>query len=257
MKRAGLTAVIAKRRVLKSGVLMVTLMLGMSTAQGSLIGIFPGLEQSVQGDPESPPQDSKENDGSLTQLESSERVYAVGDPDVDLPVIVKQTMPSYTAEAIEARQEGKVVLKCVIRQNGRVTDCEFQQDPGFGLGISARREIQQNWRFRPATLNGSPVNVRVTIETEFLLGLGSPEDKLTPEEAEHLIVGAVLISGPKEATEVAYGLVKTLEATPFDVMTFLSDRERLRHSDQITLIEARLYRNQLGGVTVQFKVLPK
>lgn len=195
--------------------------------------------------------------GSSSSTESGGRVYRPGDPGVGLPVITRQTMPAYTEEAMNALRQGKVILNCVIRTTGRVTNCEIQRGLGFGLDANARREIQENWRFRPATLNGKAIDVYARIEVEFALGLGDPADALTPEEAEHLIVGSIAIIGPEKATRIARTLIKTLDARPFDSLTFLADRERLRRSDRVLLVEANLYRNQVGGVTVQFKVEPK
>lgn len=195
--------------------------------------------------------------GSNSSTRSGGRVYRPGDPGVGLPAITKQTMPAYTDEAMNVLRQGRVILNCIIRTTGRVTDCEIQRGLGFGLDANARREIEQNWRFRPATLNGKAVDVHARIEVEFALALGDPADELTPEEAEHLIVGSIAIIGPEEATGIARSLIQTLEATPFDVLTFLEDRERLRRSDRVLLVEANLYRNDVGGVTVQFKVEPR
>ncbi|MEJ2080474.1 MAG: energy transducer TonB [Acidobacteriota bacterium] len=217
------------------------------------------LDRMIEGSSERPgqPAESPEQGGTVAQTGSEDHVYRTNDPGVELPVPVKQTMPRYTREAIQAKLEGTVVLRCIIRKTGRVTDCEIQQEVGYGLARSARREIEKNWRFRPGTLNGKPVDVWATIESRFNLGLGDWLKKLTLDEAEHRIVGSIVITGPKKAADVALGLIRTQEATFFDPQKFLADCERLKHSDRIALVGTNLVRNRTGGVTVEFKVQPK
>lgn len=101
--------------------------------------------------------------------------YGVADPGVVPPTVTTQTVPRYTDEAIEAGLEGVVILSCIFRRNGRVTDCEIQPPLGYGLDESARREIEENWSFKPGTVNGEPVDVRATIEVSFALKKDSPE----------------------------------------------------------------------------------
>ena len=88
---------------------------------------------------------------------------------VQAPVMVQQTMPRYTREARAARVEGAVVLRCIIRKNGRVTDCETQKGLGYGLDSSAKQEVESNWRFHPGTRRGRPVDVTATFEIHFTL----------------------------------------------------------------------------------------
>lgn len=195
--------------------------------------------------------------GNRVQTASEEHVYRTNDPDVELPVPVKQTVPKYTREAIKAKLEGTVVLRCIIRKSGRVTDCAIQEPLGYGLEKSARKEIEKNWRFRPGTLKGEPVDVWATMEIQFNLGLEDWLKKLTLKEAEHRIIGNIVISGPKAAADIAQGLIKTEESTFFDSKKFSADCERLKHSDRIALVGTNLVRNRTGGVTVEFKVRPK
>ena len=95
-------------------------------------------------------------------------VYQLGG-GVAPPVIIQQTMPAYTDEAIKAKAQGVVLLMATIRKDGRVTDFQVVRGLGYGLEEKAIEEIAANWRFRPGTKNGQPVNVRATIEVQFNL----------------------------------------------------------------------------------------
>ena len=95
-------------------------------------------------------------------------VYELGG-GVAAPVLIQQTMPAYTDEAIKAKAQGVVLLLGVIRKDGRVTDLQVVRGLGYGLEEKAIEEIAANWRFRPGTKNGRPVDVRATIEVQFNL----------------------------------------------------------------------------------------
>ena len=89
------------------------------------------------------------------------------DSGVTMPQILKQTTPSYTDEAIANKVQGIVILQAVIRKNGRVNSFKVLSGLGYGLEEKAIQEISKNWRFRPGTLEGKPVDVLATIEVQF------------------------------------------------------------------------------------------
>lgn len=95
-------------------------------------------------------------------------VYRVGG-GVSQPQILVQTTPSYTDDAIKAKVQGVVVLQAIIRKNGRADSLKVIRGLGFGLEESAIKEIAANWRFKPGTRNGQPVDVLATIEVIFNL----------------------------------------------------------------------------------------
>jgi periplasmic protein TonB len=96
-------------------------------------------------------------------------IYAMGTPGIVDPQILVQTIPSYTDEAIKAKVQGVVLLQAIIRKNGKVDSPVVLRGLGYGLEEKAIREIVSNWRFRPATLNGTPVDLQATIEVTFNL----------------------------------------------------------------------------------------
>ena len=87
---------------------------------------------------------------------------------VTVPQLVFQAKPAYTSDAMRQRIEGEVWLDCVVFANGNVGDCKVRRslDARFGLDEEALKAAR-NWRFRPGTLQGTPVPVYVSIAMEF------------------------------------------------------------------------------------------
>ena len=97
-----------------------------------------------------------------------EGVYRYGG-GVRQPDLLRQTLPSYTDEAIKAKVQGTVLLQVVVRKDGSVDNFKVLKALGYGLDEKAIEEIANNWEFRPATLNGEPVDFLATIEVSFTL----------------------------------------------------------------------------------------
>jgi TonB family protein len=85
------------------------------------------------------------------------------------PVLIRQTLPHYTDEAIKAKIQGIVVLQAIIRRNGTVDQPRIIRSLGYGLDQEAIRVVVNEWRFKPGSLNGRPVDVYATIEITFTL----------------------------------------------------------------------------------------
>lgn len=96
-------------------------------------------------------------------------VYRLGS-GVTTPTVLFQPPPRYTAEAMRARVQGSVYLSCVVRPDGTVSDVEVIRslDRTFGLDEEAMKNLR-TWRFRPATLRGETVAVRVEVEIAFTI----------------------------------------------------------------------------------------
>ncbi len=92
-------------------------------------------------------------------------VYRLGS-GVTPPVLLKQVIPKYTADAMRQRIQGVVALEAVISREGipaaiRVT---HSLDPGLDEeAIAAARQ----WRFAPGRVGNTPVDVLVTILLAF------------------------------------------------------------------------------------------
>jgi len=90
--------------------------------------------------------------------------------DVTLPVPVREVKPVYTAAAMDARIEGKVVLDIVVLDDGKVGDVTVTEslDKEYGLDTQAVEATKQ-WLFKPGTKDGKAVAVRVAMEMRFTL----------------------------------------------------------------------------------------
>lgn len=96
-----------------------------------------------------------------------EGTYHVGG-GVTAPTVVYRVEPQYSEEARKARYQGTVVLQTVVRRDGKVDVVNLVRSLGFGLDQNAIQALKE-WRFRPGTMNGVPVDVIVNVEVRFNL----------------------------------------------------------------------------------------
>jgi TonB family protein len=87
---------------------------------------------------------------------------------VDAPVPVYQPYPDYSAVARKVRFQGTVVITIVIGPDGKVYRPRLSRPLGLGLDEQARDKVL-TWKFRPATRDGKPVAVEVSVEVQFNL----------------------------------------------------------------------------------------
>ena len=84
------------------------------------------------------------------------------------PEPTRRVEPAYTESARAAKIEGNVVFDCIIDANGSLKILRVVRSIGYGLDQSAYAALQQ-WRFRPALVNGKPASARLNIEVRFTL----------------------------------------------------------------------------------------
>ena len=89
---------------------------------------------------------------------------------VEIPRMLRNVRPSYTAEAMRAKVQGVVLVEAVVLPDGTVGDVTVIRslDKVFGLDEEAIKAARQ-MRFLPGTRFGEPVAVLVTIELSFTL----------------------------------------------------------------------------------------
>jgi len=89
---------------------------------------------------------------------------------IELPRLLREVKPQYTADAMRAKVQGTAVLDCVVNSDGSVGQCDISRslDSSFGLDQEAVKAAKQ-WRFVPGKRFGQPVPVLVTIELTFTL----------------------------------------------------------------------------------------
>jgi|SRR5437867_1820681 len=88
--------------------------------------------------------------------------------EVKAPVLTNRVEPSYPEAARKARMEGVVILEAIITASGSVEDVKVLKSVNPLLDASAVRAVQQ-WRYKPATLNGRAVRVYLTVTVTFNL----------------------------------------------------------------------------------------
>lgn len=93
-------------------------------------------------------------------------VYASVPPGGTQPREIEKPIPRYTAAARRANIGGTVVLRGVVRKDGRFDDVHIIQNLSHGLGEEALRTVRR-WRFRPATYRGEPIDVFYTVSVNF------------------------------------------------------------------------------------------
>jgi TonB family protein len=87
---------------------------------------------------------------------------------VDPPRLLKEVRAEYSDAARRANLEGEVVMEIVIRRDGTVGDVRILRGLGLDLNQRATAAVRQ-WRFAPARMKGTPVDVIVEVAVEFRL----------------------------------------------------------------------------------------
>jgi len=88
--------------------------------------------------------------------------------EVKAPILQQKIDPTYPEAARKARMEGVVILEAIITATGSVEDVRVLKSVNPLLDASAVRAVQQ-WRYKPATLNGRAVRVYLTVTVTFNL----------------------------------------------------------------------------------------
>jgi len=86
--------------------------------------------------------------------------------DISAPEPVRKVDPGYPASYIHDRVEGVVVLYAIIRSDGSVGDVRVLEGFDSRLDENARTALSQ-WRFRPGTRNGVPIDVEAVVRVPF------------------------------------------------------------------------------------------
>jgi TonB family protein len=85
---------------------------------------------------------------------------------VRAPEILRRVEPQYPEAARKARIEGVVILDAVIAASGEVEEVRVIRSAGKLLDDAAAEALRR-WTYRPATLNGRPVRVLLTVTVSF------------------------------------------------------------------------------------------
>jgi TonB family protein len=82
------------------------------------------------------------------------------------PVPIRKVDPKYPAEAVRQNIQGEVVLYAIIRANGSVDSIQVVRRLDPQLDRDAVEALAQ-WKFRPATRDGKPVDVEAIVHIPF------------------------------------------------------------------------------------------
>jgi TonB family protein len=89
-----------------------------------------------------------------------------GGADLSAPEAIRKVDPVYPQELVHDRVEGVVVLYAIIRSDGSVDGVRVIEGFDERLNENARRALLQ-WRFRPGTKDGMPVDIEAVVRVPF------------------------------------------------------------------------------------------
>ena len=101
-------------------------------------------------------------------VERSTGVYSAVPPGGTQPQEIDRVLPRYPPMARRRNIGGAVVVRGIVRRDGTIDNVEVIKDLPYGLGEEARRAVSQ-WRFRPASYRGEPIDVYYTVTVNFRL----------------------------------------------------------------------------------------
>ena len=82
-------------------------------------------------------------------------------------MLVRRVQPDYPWLAKQLRRSGAVILRATIGTDGQIRNLEVLS--GDALLAQAAKEAVLQWRYRPTTLNGQPVEVETQVTVNFIL----------------------------------------------------------------------------------------
>lgn len=88
--------------------------------------------------------------------------------EIERPERLVNVEPRYPEIARKARIEGIVILEAVLSKDGSVKDLKVLRGQPFQLTEAALDAVKQ-WRYSVSTLNGKPVEVKMTVTVIFSL----------------------------------------------------------------------------------------
>jgi len=89
-----------------------------------------------------------------------------GGADLSAPEAITKVDPAYPQDLMHDRVEGTVILYAVIHADGSVGDVKVLEGFDDRLNENARKALEQ-WRFRPGTRDGTPVDIEAVVRVPF------------------------------------------------------------------------------------------
>ena len=92
-------------------------------------------------------------------------VYHIGG-GVRPPSVIYSVDPEFSEEARKAKFSGNVLVDLIVDENGLPSHVRVARGVGMGLDEKAVEAVRQ-YKFKPATKDGKPVKVELTVEVNF------------------------------------------------------------------------------------------
>jgi TonB family protein len=82
--------------------------------------------------------------------------------DVQPPILIKKVEPQYSSGV--RRQAGRIILEGIVTKEGDIRDLRVIRGAADPMSAAVVTAVRQ-WKFRPATRNGKPVDVIYNVAT--------------------------------------------------------------------------------------------
>lgn len=156
------------------------------------------------------------------------------------PSVVRVVEPTYPADGFRARIQGVVEVEAVVLKDGRVGEARVTRSLDRGIDAAALQAVRR-WQFRPATVDGQPVAMRVPVEVEFRLPAGG--ETAVPSA---LLDSPPVLAQPVYASNVSAAPVLASQVPP----SYTADAIRARIQGQVQLEAVVLPDGTVGEVRV-------
>jgi TonB family protein len=83
-------------------------------------------------------------------------------------LLIKKVAPEYPQDARDQHIQGTVILHVIIDKEGNVSDVQLIS--GHPLLAPAAIEAVRQWKYRPYSLNGEPIEADTSVQVNFVLG---------------------------------------------------------------------------------------
>ncbi|HTF24397.1 MAG TPA: TonB family protein [Candidatus Limnocylindria bacterium] len=103
---------------------------------------------------------------NFSELRANSEGPRLASSDVSAPGPVRKIDPKYPPTLIKEHVEGEVVLYAVIRRDGSVDSIQLVHGIDEQLDANAMEALSQ-WKFRPATKQGAPVELEAIVHIPF------------------------------------------------------------------------------------------
>jgi TonB family protein len=95
-----------------------------------------------------------------------------GGADLSAPEAIAKVDPAYPQDLMHDRVEGTVILYAIIHADGSVGEVKVLEGFDDRLNENARKALEQ-WRFRPGTKDGMPVDIEAVVRVPFKVSRSS------------------------------------------------------------------------------------